>query len=310
MKRSLFIAAFLALLGATAIAQPAAQPAANDEEVVVTAERLHTVLREFVGSLSAPPTAENQLGRWENKICPAVIGLTHASEAQAIIDRIALRAHQIGLNAEASGCRANLVVFVTSDAGRLAEGIVRNMNDWVHSDSHTRNTLGQAELAAFIGSTKPVRWWHVLETVGADGQRIADAIGGSRDIPGAVSAFAPPGLLRATRQDFRSVLVIVDSRQAQGYGLDSLGDYVAMVSLAQLRADADTSAYPSILNLFSATNAPRAMTDWDLAYLNGLYHAQRDALSARRQEGEIADRMTQTLRDNDHSGDAHTDAPH
>ena len=295
MKLAFVITAFAVLSASPAMAQSNN----NNDEIVVTGQRLQTVLREFVGELTAAPQhhGENQLGRWNHRICPAVLGLTSAAEEQIIADQIALRAHQVGLDAQGPGCRANLVVLITPDADRLAEAIVRNMNDWVQPRAtHTLNTLVHAELAAFLSADGAVRWWHVLQTVGADGAAISgQSFGNAGAIPGAVSSFAPPGLLRATRQDFRSVIVIVDSRQAGGYGLNSIGDYVAMVSLAQLRPGADTSTYPTILNLFSSPTAPRALTDWDLAYLDGLYHAQRNANSARQQERQITDRMTQTL---------------
>jgi hypothetical protein len=298
MKLAFVIATF-AILSAT----PAtAQSNNSNDEIVVTGQRLQTVLREFVGELTAAPQhhGENQLGRWNHRICPAVLGLTSAAEEQIVADQIAIRAHQVGLETQGPGCHANLVVLITPDADRLAEAIVRNMNDWVQPRAtHTLNTLGHAELAAFLSSDGAVRWWHVLQTVGADGAPISGtSFDNAGAIPGAVSSFAPPGLLRATRQDFRSVIVIVDSRQAGGYGLNSLGDYLAMVSLAQLRPGADMSGYPTILNLFSAPNAPRAMTEWDLAYLDGLYHAQRNANSVRQQERQITDRMTQTLERN------------
>ena len=43
-----------------------------------------------------------------------------------------------------------------------------------------------------------------------------------------------------------------------------------------------------MLNLWRSEPAPNAMTDWDLAYLRGLYSATREAASARRQQGDIA----------------------
>ena len=294
-----FVFAAVTVLSATPALAQSNRNASNDDEIVVTGQRLQTVLREFVGELTATPQnhGENQLGRWNHRICPAVLGLTSAAEEQIIADQISLRAHQVGLEPLGPGCRANLVVLMTPDADRLAEAIVRNMNDWVRPrGTHTLNAPGQRELAAFLSSDSAVRWWHVLQTVGADGAPISGTgfdNGGA--IPGAVSSFAPPGRLRMTRQDFRSVIVIVDVNQARGHGLNAIGDYVAMVSLAQLRPGADMSGYATILNLFTSPTAPQAMTDWDLAYLDGLYHAQRNAQNVRQQESQIANRMNQTL---------------
>jgi hypothetical protein len=68
-----------------------------------------------------------------------------------------------------------------------------------------------------------------------------------------------------------------------------------MVSLAQLQPSIETASYPSVLNLFSNDQSVTGMTSFDIAYLDGLYHAPRNANSAREQEGRIVDRMDRTL---------------
>jgi hypothetical protein len=89
---------------------------------------------------------------------------------------------------------------------------------------------------------------------------------------------APGGasrLARYTRQDFSRVVVVVDSRRIGATPVGALGEYIAMVSLAQLNPNADTSRYPTILNLFSGGQRQTALTDWDQAYLEHLYGASR-----------------------------------
>ena len=49
----------------------------------------------------------------------------------------------------------------------------------------------------------------------------------------------------------------------------------AGAALAQIDPEADTSRYVSILNLFAAPEATETLTDWDTAYLKGLYDAER-----------------------------------
>ncbi|CAN0427258.1 unnamed protein product, partial [Phaeothamnion confervicola] len=104
---------------------------------------------------------------------------------------------------------------------------------------------------------------------------------------------------RSTRQDFAMAFVIVDGRRLQGLDLTAVADYIAMASLAQLDPEADTSGYPSILNLFKPhpeeSSTPASMTDWDMAYLRGLYEATRESASANRQQGEIARSMNKDL---------------
>lgn len=298
MKAHLLALACSALMASSAFAQNSS----GDVEIVVQGRQLHDILRQFVGEVATAPHGEDQLGRWDNHICPAVIGMTRRDQAQFIVDRIARRAHDVGLRIDASGCRANLVIFVTPDADALAQTLISDFHDQLQPPAvYTTSTMGQANLATFGSTDKPVRWWHVLETRSADGFRIAeprpsmDPMSGRTVEPGAVSVFSSTRLQRATRQDFRRAVVIVDARQTAGYRIDSVADYLAMVSLAQLDTNADTSAYPSVLNLFSSPNAAAAMTDWDRAYLDGLYHVMRNARGTRQQESEITDRMTHTI---------------
>jgi hypothetical protein len=86
----------------------------------------------------------------------------------------------------------------------------------------------------------------------------------------------------------------VDARRLNGATVSAVADYVAFVSLAQVDPNVSTSELPSILNLFNtpdASDRPTSMTDWDIAYLDGLYHATRTAHNARQQENEIVRRM-------------------
>src|SRR5262249_26000149 len=147
-------------------------------------------------------------------------------------------------------------------------------------------TQGDAALQSFVNSDRPVRWWHVTETVSSDGFRAnsADAHqafngdGSMMGMGSQVRVFDPSRLRQAVRQDFNRVIVVVDARRAAGKRLDALADYLAMVSLAQLSPQVETAAYPSVLNLFSNSAQPASgMTSFDISYLDGLYHATRDA---------------------------------
>src|SRR5262245_10695058 len=127
MKRFMFAVAAVLALGTPVAAQ---QPTTQSEELVVTGERLQEVVRDFVGEIAVAPSGERQMARWDHKICPLVAGLPQR-QMQYMADRIAQRANQIGLETEGPGCRANILIFVTPDASRLAEGIVREYRNLV-----------------------------------------------------------------------------------------------------------------------------------------------------------------------------------
>jgi hypothetical protein len=160
------------------------------------------------------------------------------------------------------------------------------------SQQSAATTMGQAALDAFLASDQPVRWWHVSETVSADGILLnGDASSGG--ISNAPVARSLGSRLRSDiRQDLSRAIIIVDAHSVGGVQLSALADYIALVALAQLNPAADTGAYPSILNVFGSDRSGlNAMTDWDLAYLRGLYAATRNAANVQQQQREIARRM-------------------
>lgn len=294
-----YTAALLGAIALSSISAPAfAQEAQPDEDVVVVGTRLQEMVRGFVGEVATAPGAEQQMARWDGRICPLVAGLP-SRQMQYLADRIAQRAHQVDIETDGPGCKANILIFVTPDASRLATGIVDEYRNLVayYSESGL-NTLGRGPLEDFSTSTAPVRWWHVNQTVSGDGQQLGSdtSTGGSQVIR---SGTPPSRLRRATRQDFLRVLIIVDARQAQGVQFQALADYLAMVSLAQLDPDGHTADVPTILNLFTDRDGggvvPTEMTEWDQAYLEGLYTARRTAPREIWQRRDIAQTMVERL---------------
>ncbi|MBX3431276.1 MAG: hypothetical protein KF779_16945 [Hyphomonadaceae bacterium] len=296
---------FAALAGLTISTTASAQDTRND--IVVEGRRLEETARAFVGAISAPPSRENQLGRFDSAVCPGVAGI-NARQGQFIVDRIAQRAMSLGLSAGAPGCLANVLVLFTDEPGELARAIVEEQRYLMANTGMTDNlnTRGSEALEAFVSDERPVRWWHVAQTVTGDGQVLRDVParlwnGGNR----APHLYAQGVFLsgreatrnsRTTRQDFRNVVIIVDGPRAAAPRLDALADYLAMVALAQIDPAADTSAFTSILNLYGENGErPLRMTEWDESYLEGLYAAPRQAPNVRRQEGRIVHSMRQDI---------------
>ena len=290
---------FRLMCAAAAVAMAAATPAFAQEaepDIVVVGERLQEMVRSFVGEVAEAPGSEQQMARWDRTVCPLVAGLPQ-HQMQYMADRIAQRAHQVGLRTEGPGCRANILIFVTPDASVLAEGIVDEYRTLVaFYSTNGVHTLGRGPLEEFTNSSAPVRWWHVNQTVSSDGQAMAGDTSGTTVMR---TTQQPGRLRRATRQDFLRVLIIVDARQANGVTFQALSDYLAMVSLAQLDPEGQTTGTPTILNLFDARDSgapiPAAMTQWDEAYLDGLYNARRTAPTDLWQRRDIAERMVDQL---------------
>ncbi len=293
-------------LAALMLASPAEAQPVNDD-IIVTAPELEAAARTFAREVSTPPAREDQLSRFEERICPGVVGLDER-QGQFLVDRIAQRALQLDLQVGRPGCKANVLVLVSRDAGAVARAIVDEQQYLMANYGIRENlsTRGSEALVDFVESPRPVRWWHVSQTQTADGDVLGhtNPFGRTTNITQEIRSaeVARPSMLgfgrlgRSTLQAIRNVVVIVDVQRVGAVRLDALSDYIAMVTLAQTEPGADTSGYNTILNLFAATpTGESGMTDWDLAYLQGLYTGRGNQLDAEWQARTIARRMRDEL---------------
>lgn len=281
-------------------AQSTAQGLQGPDHVVITGRPVEEVARAFVQELAEGSRREDQLSRWDRRICPGVLGAQN-TYAEAMLNRISQRAVQVGLDVGEPGCKPNILIVVTADPAKVAkETFDNNRAEMGWFQRGGQRTLGRDALKKFVASEAPVRWWHVSQTKTRDGFSVGEASG----MPGAADAITnitggSSRLSRSTRQDFQAAFLIVDARQLKGFTYGALADYLAMVALAQLDAEADTSSYSTVLNLFAerpeGVAAPAGMTEWDLAYLKGVYEMKRDARTANTQRRSIARSVTGEL---------------
>jgi hypothetical protein len=285
------------LLSALAILQagPATTPPPSGDETVVEglvvtapAKTDKEQITGFVTSVTAT-SADKRLARWDRKICPGVIGLKPAY-AQLLLDRISATAQAVGLEVGKPGCKADILIVASADTDTLVRQAVKDNPDTFakYEDGVSR---GRKALDAFLASDAPVRWWHVTSRKTADGQTY---------VQGANVRVRSVGRVKSnTRTDFDHVVIVMDVRRIGTVRFGALADYIAMVSLAQINPDADTKGVSSILNLFTDKAAgatpPDGLTDWDMAYLRGLYAARRDARRGDRQEADVVRSMGTTL---------------
>lgn len=309
MRASLFALAALALgVAAPTAAQTPVRE--RDEEVIVRGAPPAEVVRSFVNQMAISSQSANQMARWDRRICPGIAGLK-ARYAQFLLDRMAQRALDVDLDVGRPGCRANILIIVSPDPDAIARELAtRHSRAMGVLNVRGRYSLGRGQLQRFVESDAPVRWWHVNRTMTRDGEIMDGAPpspggffipGQTTRLPSGVSVMTMSGartrLGSMTRQDFAAAFVVVDARALEGinYNWEGLADYLAMVALAQLDPQAETAEFPTILNMFSRGETVRALTDWDVAYLRGLYSATRDARGSIQQEGEIARSMGREL---------------
>lgn len=270
------------------------------EDVLVTGRPLDAMIRNFVGEV-AEPNRGRGLARWDSEVCVGVSNL-QAEAAQYLVDRISTVADDLGLQPGAPGCTPNIVVIVTDDADALARTLVTERRRAFRMGGAGMDRGGDA-LEDFVEADRPVRWWQMAVPVDAEtGQRATRIAGDCTGVKcgggggQTVLAFAPNiNVFAASRLRTQIVdnliraVVIVDVDQVRDVSILQLADYIAMVSLAQIDPDADTSVYASILNVFDDPEGSASLTSWDQAFLGGLYAAERNAAAQIARRSEIVD---------------------
>ena len=280
----IFAAALLAAPQSAPVAQtpPTAQDPVRLEDVVVDARRLDETTEAYVDEVAAPARRRG-LARWKEGMCVGVANL-EAETAQYLVDRVSDVARVLGLRAHEPDCHPSVLIVATSDGPSFTEQFVA-MRPRLFRVGGAGMDRGSAELRDFIREDRPVRWWHVSLPVDSESGdpivRIPGYISGSGAATGGSSAqqYAPNTVIHAASRVndqyadvLKRVFIIVDVDQLNGASLQQLGDYVAMIAMAQVNPDADTGRFDTILNLFDdPATAPTGLTGWDRAYLEGLY---------------------------------------
>ena len=277
-----------AALAAQAVAQESAppaegQPPAGIEEVVVRGQRmseiddgLRIVIKDFIGEVVAKPPGRG-FARWHSRVCIGVNNL-QSDAAQYLVDRISAQVLDVGLKVGEPGCGPDVIIIFATDATNVATYMVENHPLMFRPAGLTNGdmTLSRAQLDQFAASDRPVRWWHVSMPV--DSRTGNPAI----SIPGlgtpVIAVAGPSRIHDGIIDELQRVLVVVDATKLKGTTWQQIGDYLAVVSLAQIDPEANPAAFDSILNLFTNPRAYSGLTDWDRAYLRALYTFQQERI--------------------------------
>ena len=285
MAMSLGLVALLAALQTAPAAPAPAQEESRVGDIVVNGRPLDDMVNDFVSEISRPASRRG-LARWHDKVCVGVVNLP-AAHAQYMADRISQVAAEVGLEPGEPGCSPRIIIIATDDGAALAASLVGGVGVDFNLGTH-QTDAGSRALRDFQTSDRAVRWWHTSLPVDSETGQTAIRLPGQAGMDGQPSApvinvFAASRVNSQIRDDLVRVVIVIDVDRLENTSFEQLADYVALVSLAQIDADARTQGYDTIMNLFNG-GAPAGLTDWDLGYLQALYstHPQRinpDALT-------------------------------
>lgn len=269
----------------------ACEPAVAQEAdlIVVTApSRSDGALKRQVAEFTqrvADNTGQAQFARRSGTYCPKIIGLPEpfTRVVLAKLEDGAKATHKV--RSGTTDCKADVFIIFTEDASDLLERIrQRNPRFFqaLQSDAKVRQ----------LASQTPVKWWYGTELKGADGEPVVD---------GATYRTNASLISSGITITLSSTVVIVDVGRSDGYPLDSIASYVAMIAFAQIRpSDGRLGGVPSILGIFDRVgprlSALRNLTEWDRAYLRALYRLPRDR-PLWQQRSQLSAAMVQAIRE-------------
>jgi hypothetical protein len=277
----------------------AANPPLETVEVTASREKMRKEIQTFVHKVTR---LEGEfVGRWGGFVCPMVVGVTNAQSM--FIQRRMIEVQNTVRQKKPDPdkpCDPNLFVIITDEADQV-------LADWKQRDPGMFRWKARDNVSR-SGGTGPVRTWHNAILTGADGESINQvsavtqiSAGSSRVSTGAGFDIEKPscplkGRVEASCwEHIDAVVVLVDARQTGKVTLAQLADYISVVSLSQIDLSADLGGIDSILRLFSQPPPevpPVGITEWDYAFLNGLYRA---SYSPMNQQRDIAARMVREL---------------
>ena len=294
-------AAFLVSI-LTALAQP------PQEKVTVTAAQLREMIDKFVKNFIAPTKLTGKIARWDTGICPVTVSQSPQSSAFVTARVKAIAAAAGAPVSDSASCKPNIEIVFTATPQALLDNVRKNDPDYL---GYTETSSLREKLATV---THPIQAWYETETVDLRGMRRVDSarrLGPGSVMPNFTGVNREPIYLPdatyarttgnhindGTRSVFHHIIVAVDTKKLAGQNFDSLADYIAMLSLAQLDSLDACLQLPSVVNMTAPDCGHRVdgMTQYDLAYLQALYGISADK-SLVFQQGDITDRMEAALR--------------
>lgn len=235
---------------------------------------------------------DGNLSRFESPVCPGVVGLP-VSLAAAVVDRMRADVKAIGAELAPEDCTANLTVIVSENGSDLVNGLFEKSPQLFGYQSKT-------EIAALRTSKGPAWVWQTTQPKRADGMPVPML---GQVTPGGAQAkrraYAVPNakmsrLASTVRQDTGLAFVVLSRSAIEGKTLTQIADYGVLRGLAGTTGNAaDAAGSMSLAALFTPA-APSELTDFDRAYLLGLYSGT-NGLTFDQKTREIAQSVAKAL---------------
>ena len=271
--------AFAAVLAALA-------PPADTQTIVVEGTNPKRGANNYLDHV-LPPIFEGQIGRFEDPLCPATIGLPDNLRDE-VLRRLKLVAAVVRIAVDAGKCKANLVIIVVDDKKALIEGMRKKKESYLYG-------IGNERIGELANSRAAVAAWQITDVIGADGMPLRTDGDG---FPRLFTTVPPSRVVQTTRHRIIGGVVVIEQRGLVNVTTRQLADYALVRLLAPMETKERTAPDSSVLSLFNQgvrpEDAPQSLTWWDFAFLKALSNTRSDVV-ADVQRHEIRDKMLQEM---------------
>ncbi|ODS60236.1 MAG: hypothetical protein ABS48_01095 [Erythrobacter sp. SCN 68-10] len=229
----------LCCLQGPALAEEGQDQVPDEPEVLVGGSLTDRELSQhYVRSLGMGP-ADQQIARWEMPICLSVLVDSEPIAAQMEV-RFRAIAEQVGLKVARGKCSPNVMIILAEDASGTVVQLTR------------RSLISMAEVPRdkqylMTDDEAPIRWWYNFVVTSRDGD------------PG-FQNFSSSNIKTNTVRQLTRATVVINVPLVTGRAVDSLTDYVALVTLAEIWPDREPRSVGSILDLFKEEPSPDLAT--------------------------------------------------
>jgi len=269
---------------------PSTQPTLPEVTVRAQRQAVERKVQAFVSGVIREPF-EASLARWTSPICPLVVGLPR-DQNSFIRQRLAEIVVAAGAPLAPQPCHANVIVIVTAEPDAILKAWYKR--DWQLFGDATEHRINK-----WINTPRAARVWYNTANESASGIPYTTMSAAGMMVPPDANVLIDTItetshiVFNAVRA-FSSVIVAIESGRAEGISLHALADYAGMVGLAEIQLDADLGEVPTILRLFSTPEGakPTGLSDWDSAFLKGLYNTSQ---KTKFQRSAIAQAMVHQL---------------
>jgi hypothetical protein len=253
----------------------------KDDAIVVRGQKKKAIA-QALKQLIEPSERGEQLARFEDKVCPMVIGMPRdwtQKMTQMIRDNITA----VGGKLEAPGCKPNALAIFIDQPNELVDAL--------HEEEPHLFNMTPWQFKQFAARPGPLWSWHVTDMRSRDGAQLAQGSMNGNDFA-VVKQASASRLYTNIREDMLAGFVVVDRPRTVGKTLRQIADIVTMHLLLDVKHDAAARDMSSILSLFETRGegqiAPDRFSSFDRGALTGFYTQRENNRTATQQRENIA----------------------